>query len=249
MDKTNQEILRQELFALRDEKYRDFHARLIPTVAKETILGIRTPQLRRFAKEYGKCAAAADFLKDLPHDYYEENNLHAFLIEQIKDYNQCIAALDAFLPFVDNWATCDLMRPKAFAKHLPQLILEIPRWMASDRVYTVRFGIEMLMTYYLDSAFLPEYLSLVAKVSLKDYYVEMMVAWYFATALAKQWPFAVTYLTQKKLSPFVHQKTIQKAVESFRITPQQKAYLKTLRMPKNGQSSRGSGCILNEKQP
>lgn len=220
----------EQLFALQDLEYRDFHARLMPTIAKESIIGIRTPALRKLAKELHGTEEATEFLKSLPHKYYEENNLHAFLIERIKDYDACIYALNEFLPYVDNWATCDSLSPKVLGKHLPELLAQIPVWLASGRVYTVRFGIEQLMTWFLDEQFLPEYLQWVAAAPNQEYYVNMMVAWYFATALAKQYAHTLPYLTEKQLPQWVHNKTIQKAVESYRITAEQKAYLKTLRM-------------------
>ncbi len=192
--------------------------------------GIRTPELRKYAKTFSKTPEAAEFLKILPHRYYEENNLHGFLIESMRDYGQVIAALDAFLPYVDNWATCDLMRPKVFQKHLPELLEEIRRWMASDRTYTIRFGMEMLMTFYLDEAFRPEYLDWVAEVRSQEYYVNMMIAWYFATALAKQYGAALPYIENHRLEPWTHNKAIQKAIESYRITEEQKMYLRTLKV-------------------
>lgn len=223
------EKIRERLFEMQDLKYRDFQCRLMPTVEKEKVIGIRTPMLRAYAKELFKEPEAAEFLKSLPHKYYEENNLHGFLIEKIKDYEECVAAVDAFLPYVDNWATCDMMRPKVFKKHLPQLLEKIQEWIASDQTYTIRFGIEMLMTFYLDDAFDEEYLQMVAAVRSQEYYVNMMIAWYFATALAKQYKAALPYLEQRHLDVWTHNKTIQKAVESYRITDEQKAYLKTLK--------------------
>ncbi len=222
--------VQEQLFALQDLKYRDFQCKLMPTVPTETVIGIRTPELRKYAKTFSKTPEAAEFLKILPHRYYEENNLHGFLIESMRDYGQVIAALDAFLPYVDNWATCDLMRPKVFQKHLPELLEEIRRWMASDRTYTIRFGMEMLMTFYLDEAFRPEYLDWVAEVRSQEYYVNMMIAWYFATALAKQYGAALPYIENHRLEPWTHNKAIQKAIESYRITEEQKMYLRTLKV-------------------
>ena len=222
--------VQEQLFALQDLKYRDFQCKLMPTVPTETVIGIRTPELRKYAKTFSKTPEAAEFLKILPHRYYEENNLHGFLIESMRDYGQVIAALDAFLPYVDNWATCDLMRPKVFQKHLPELLEEIRRWMASDRTYTSRFGMEMLMTFYLDEAFRPEYLDWVAEVRSQEYYVNMMIAWYFATALAKQYGAALPYIENHRLEPWTHNKAIQKAIESYRITEEQKMYLRTLKV-------------------
>ena len=217
------------LFELQDLKYRDFHAKLMPTVNKEKIIGVRTPALRVFAKKYGKTDEAKEYLQILPHQYYEENNLHGLLIEQIKDYDTCLEELERFLPYIDNWATCDIPRPKCFAKHKTELLPVIKEWVASGNTYTIRYGIGTLMSFYLDEDFKPEYIELVASVQSEEYYVNMMIAWYLATALAKQWDATIPYLEERKLSPWVHRKTIQKAVESYRITEEQKVYLKTLR--------------------
>lgn len=217
------------LFELQDLKYRDFHSRLIPTVSKDLIIGVRTPALRKLAKEIKNSEAAKAFLVVLPHKYYEENNLHAFLIEEIRDYDECILQLNRFLPFVDNWATCDMMRPKIFKKHLPELLAEIKKWLESDDTYTVRFGIECLMCYYLDDNFSPEYPEIISKIRSDEYYIKMMQAWYFATALAKRYGEIVPYIEQNRLDADTHNKTIQKAIESYRITDEQKSYLKTLK--------------------
>ena len=225
-----EQTVQARLFELQDVKYRDFQCRLMPTVDPDTVIGVRTPELRKFAKAFGKEPEAAEFLSILPHQYYEENNLHGFLIETMKDYDRVIAALDAFLPYVDNWATCDLMSPKIFKKHLPKLREQIRVWMASRHPYTVRFGMEMLMTFYLDEAFLPEYLDWVAGVQSEEYYVRMMVAWFFATALAKQYDAALPYLREHRLEPWTHNKAIQKAIESYRITEEQKVYLRGLKV-------------------
>lgn len=221
--------LQQELFALRDLKYLNFHARLIPTVPKEKIIGIRTPQLRLFAAEFCRRPECQSFLAALPHDYYEENNLHAFCIEKIKDFESCLAALNAFLPYVNNWATCDSMRPKVLAQNKGRLLEEIQRWLSSGQVYTVRYGIVSLMTWFLEEDFSKNQLDWVANVPGQDHYIQMAVAWYFATALAKQWEAALPYLQQNKLPLWQHRKTVQKAVESYRLTEEQKAYLKTLK--------------------
>ena len=227
--------LHDQLFALQDLEYRAFHSRLMPTVDPETIIGVRTPELRKLARGFAREPEAAAFLQTLPHRYYEENNLHGFLIETIKDFDQCIGALDAFLPYVDNWATCDLMSPKVLKQDLPRLLTHIRRWMASGHVYTIRFGMEMLMRYYLDEAFRPEYLDWVAAVHSEEYYVNMMIAWFFAEALAKQYDAALPYLLKHRLDVWTHNKAIQKARESYRITPEQKAYLKTLKSrPEDG---------------
>lgn len=225
-----EQLVQERLFAMQDPQYQAFQRRLMPTVDPETVIGIRTPELRKFARAFAKTPEAAEFLKRLPHNYYEENNLHGFLIEAMKDYGQAVAALDAFLPYVDNWATCDLMRPKVFQKHLPELLADIRRWMASDQTYTIRFGIEMLMTFYLDGQFRPEYLDWVAAVESREYYVNMMIAWYFATALAKRYGDTLPYIENRRLDPWTHNKAIQKALESYRITDEQKAYLRTLKV-------------------
>lgn len=216
------------LFALQDEKYRDFQARLMPTVPYERVIGVRTPALRSLAKELVGTPQAEAFMRELPHRYYEENNLHAFLIESIRPFDACVRALDAFLPYVDNWATCDCMNPKVLGKHKQELYPHILRWLADGRLYTVRFAIGLLMRYYLDADFSPEQLALVAAIDSEEYYLKMMVAWYFATALAKQYGAALPYLLERRLPPWTHKKTICKAIESYRITDEKKAYLRTL---------------------
>ena len=221
--------IQKKLFKMQDLGYRDFHSKLMPTIDKETIIGVRVPILRRLAKELFKNGEYMYFLNDLPHKYYEENNLHSLLIMQIKSYDECLAETERFLPYVDNWATCDTLRPKVFKTHLSQLLPEINLWINSGEVYTVRFGIEMLMCHYLDDKFKTEYADLVASVKSEEYYVNMMVAWYFATALAKQYNSILPYIEKDILPIWVHNKTIQKAVESYRITKEQKAYLKTLK--------------------
>ena len=214
---------------MQDLDYRDFHARLIPNIDKDHIIGVRTPELRKFAKEFAKTEEAMEFLKELPHKYYEENNLHGFILETMKDYQQCVSAVGEFLPYVDNWATCDLMSPKICRKNLDDLLEHIKIWITAKDTYTVRFGIEMLMKYYLDEAFRPEYADMVANVISDEYYVNMMIAWYFATALAKQYEKIVPYIEDRRLEKWTHNKAIQKAVESRRITEEQKTYLKTYR--------------------
>jgi len=221
--------IREELFNLQDLKYKEFQSRLMPTVEADAIIGVRTPALRALAGKISKTEEAGEFLKILPHQYYEENNLHAFLIEKIKDYDICIQELDRFLPYVNNWATCDCMAPKVLKKHLPELLDKIREWMASDETYTVRYGIGLLMRFYLDEAFDETYLQMVAAVRSEEYYINMMIAWYFATALAKQYEVTLPYVEEQKLDVWVHNKTIQKAVESYRITSEQKIYLKTLK--------------------
>ena len=221
--------LTERLFALADEGYRQFQIPLIPTVEPTRVIGVRTPILRKLAKEMAGSAEAEAFLRDLPHTYYEENNLHAFLVEQMGDYDACIAAIDAFLPYVDNWSTCDGWSPKVVKKHPEELLGKIREWMASDLPYTVRFGIGMLQRYFLDERFDAAYLEWVAAIDREEYYVRMMVAWYFATALAKQYAATVPYIEEGRLPLWTHNKAIQKAVESYRVTAEQKIYLKTLK--------------------
>lgn len=222
--------LQKQLFELQDLKYRDFHSKLLPGIDKEKIIGIRTPQLRKFAKEFAKTEEVVLFLQELPHTYYEENNLHMMLVSWMKDYGACLKEVRRFLPYIDNWATCDLPLPKCFEKHKTELLPEIQSWIMDTHTYTIRYGIGVLMRLYLDEAFLPEFPELVAQVRSEEYYVNMMIAWYMSTALAKQWETIIPYIEQKKLPEWVHRKTIQKAVESYRITPEQKAYLKTFRL-------------------
>ena len=221
--------IQKRLFELRDEKYAEFQLKLTPGVTKESVIGIRVPVLRKFAKELIKDPAHKAFLSKLPHEYYDENMLHGLLVSEIKDYYACIAELDRFLPYVDNWAVCDIMSPKALAKRKDELIVKIREWAKSKEVYTCRFGLETLMTHFLDKDFKPEYLEIAAKVKSDEYYVNMMIAWFFATALAKQWDTAIPYIEDRRFSDWVHKKTIQKAVESFRVTDAQKEYLKTFR--------------------
>lgn len=219
----------EKLFSLQDIKYREFHSRLMPGIDSERIIGIRIPELRRLAKELINNGEAEAFVKKLPHFYYEENNLHAFIIEQIKDYDVLISELDRFLPFVDNWATCDSLRPKLFAKNTDRLLNDAYRWMNSPHEYTVRFGIEIMMLYFLDGNFKKAYPERIAEIKSDKYYINMMISWYFATALAKQWDSVIPFIENNKLSVWVNNKTIQKAAESFRITPEQKKYLSTFR--------------------
>lgn len=224
-----EDVIRGRLFELQDAGYRAFQCKLIPTVDPETVIGVRTPQLRKLARELAKTPEAAEFMRLLPHRYYDENNLHGLLIATIRDYDTALAATEAFLPYIDNWATCDIISPKVFARHLPELLPRIEAWLQSDHTYTVRFGIEMLMSFYLDQAFRPELPELVAGVRQEDYYVRMMIAWYFATALAKQYDAALTLIEQQRLEPWTHNKAIQKAIESYRVSDEQKAYLRTLK--------------------
>lgn len=218
----------EQLFELQDLEYKTFHSKLMPTISKDVIIGVRTPVLRKLAKQLAGTAGAEAFLKQLPHHYYEENNLHGFLLEAIRNFDACIAALNEFLPYVDNWATCDMMSPKVLKSDLTKLYEWVKIWIASGDTYSIRFGVNMLMKYYLDEAFLPEYPALVASICSEEYYVKMVVAWYFATALAKQYDAVLPYLTEHRLDVWTHNKTIQKAVESYRITPEQKAYLKNI---------------------
>jgi len=224
------DTITEQLLALQDLEYKRFHSKLMPTVDPEVIIGVRTPELRRLTKELKGSAEAEAFLKELPHHYYEENNLHGFLIEAIQDFDACITALNEFLPCVDNWATCDMMSPKALKKNLPGLYEWVKIWIASGNTYTVRFGVNMLMKYYLEEAFLPEYPELVASIQSEEYYIKMVVAWYFATALAKQYDVVLPYLEEKRLERWTHNKTIQKAIESYRVTTEQKSYLKQLKI-------------------
>lgn len=221
--------IQKHLFELQDLSFKKFHCALIPTVDPDTVIGVRTPLLRKFARSLDGEPEAEDFLLDLPHSYYEENNLHGFLIEACRDYRRAVELTDQFLPYVNNWATCDLMRPKIFGKHLTEFLPEIQRWIASSETYTVRFGIGMLMNFYLEEAFDPAYLSMVSALRSDQYYVNMMTAWFFATALAKQYRAALPYLQKHALDPWTHNKTIQKALESYRISAEEKAYLRTLK--------------------
>lgn len=224
-----EKYIRDRLFEMQDLRYRDFHAKLMPTVSKDLIIGVRTPDLRKFAKEISKTAYAESFMDILPHKYYEENNLHAFLIESIGNYDKCIEYLNRFLPYVDNWATCDMLRPKIFKMHLSELLSQIKIWIKSNDTYTVRFAIEMLMCFYLDDNFSTQYSDMVAEIHSDEYYVRMIQAWYFATALAKQYNAIIPYLELHKLDADTHNKTIQKAIESYRIPNECKSYLRTLK--------------------
>lgn len=217
------------LFELADEKYADFQAKLTPGVDRELFIGVRVPAARKLAKELYKSGDFEAFLTELPHKYYDENMLHGLILSEFKDYDECVEQVDMFLPYVDNWAVCDIMSPKCFKKNKDRLIGKIIEWSESNLVYTSRFGMGMLMTHFLDDDFRQEYLDIPARVKLDDYYAKMMVAWFFATALAKQWDAAIPYIENNALEPWIHNKTIQKARESNRITPQQKDYLKTLK--------------------
>lgn len=219
----------EELFALQDVAYADFQAKLTPNIPRERFIGVRVPEARKLAKRLAQEPEAAIFLRDLPHTYYDENILHSLLLSEMKDYDACVAAVDAFLPYVDNWAVCDILSPKIFKKHKAALLEKIKEWSASKKTYTCRFGIEMLLSHFLDEDFKPAYLEIPASVHREEYYVRMMMAWFFATALAKQWDATIDYLEDCRLDPWTHNKTIQKARESGRITPKQKEYLKTLK--------------------
>ena len=221
--------LQRSLFELQDLKYRDFQSKLLPKTEKEKIIGVRTPILRKFAKEFAQTKEAQKFLQELPHQYYEENNLHLMLVTQICDYKKCLKEVTQFLPYIDNWATCDLPLPKCFEKHKAELIVDVKNWIASNDTYTIRYGIGVLLRLYLAEDFKDEYPKLVSAVISDEYYVNMMIAWYFATALAKQWEAVIGYLKDRKLTEWVHRKTIQKAIESNRITEEQKAELRGLR--------------------
>ena len=224
------EEIRQSLFELQDIKYRDFQAKLIPGKDTEMMIGVRTPELRKLAKQMLKREDIREFLRDLPHRYFDEDQLHAFIVSGIKEYGKCMEELMRFLPFVDNWATCDQMSPGVFKKHKPELLAEIREWLGSEHTYTVRFGIGMLMQHFLDEDFDPAYPELVAGVHSEEYYVNMMIAWYFATALAKQYDAVLPFIEGRRLDPWTHNKTIRKAVESYRITDEQKEYLRSLKV-------------------
>ncbi|MCR5604959.1 MAG: DNA alkylation repair protein [Lachnospiraceae bacterium] len=212
-----------------NEKYRDFQSRLVPNISKETILGVKTPDMRKIAKEINGTKEAEEFLADLPHKYYEENLVHFFLIAMIRDFDECVKAVEIFLPYVDCWPVCDQSSPKVFSKNHEKLLPLIQRWIHSQHVYTVRFGIRMLMNEFLGEDFRPEYLEWVANVNGNDYYIKMMIAWYFATALAKKYDESVIYIEDRRLDPWTHKKAIQKAIESYRVSDEHKEYLKGLR--------------------
>lgn len=222
--------IQEHLFALGDEGYREFSAKLTPNIAIEKIIGVRTPALRAYAKEIAGTDEAREFLCALPHEYYDENNLHGFLIERMKDFDETVEALDRFLPYVDNWATCDLCSPKVFKKHHDELLPHIERWLDSGETYAVRFGIGMLLSNYLDEHFLISHLERIASIRSDEYYINMMIAWYFATALAKRYEAVLPCIEGRMLDVWTHNKAIQKAVESRRITPAQKEYLKGLKI-------------------
>ena len=224
--------IQKELFSLQDKEYMRFLSKLTPNISEDTIIGVRIPEIRKLAKKLVKNNEYEDFLKELPHKYYDENLLHGAIISENKDFENCIELLDSFLPFVDNWAVCDTISPKIFKNHKKELIEKIKEWSQSDKTYTCRFGVEMLMTHFLDEDFKKEYLEMVANIHSEEYYVKMVIAWFFATALAKQWDYAVIYLENNRLDVWVHNKTIQKARESLRISLEKKEYLKKLKRGK-----------------
>ncbi len=221
--------IRKELKKLQDKGYREMQVTIIPTVDADSIIGVRTPALRQLAKEFAKREDISEFLSDLPHKFFEENQLHAFILSGMKDAESCIRLVDEFLPYVDNWATCDQMSPKVFKKHKQLLLEYVDKWIRSEHTYVKRFAIGMLMEHFLDEDFKTSYLTKVSKIRSEEYYVNMMIAWYFATALAKQYEDTLPFIEKQKLDKWTHNKSIQKAVESYRITPEQKEYLKTLK--------------------
>lgn len=222
--------LQKQLFSLKDEKYRNFNSKLIPTVDKDKIIGIRTPALRRFAKDFLRSDKCEQFIKSLPHEYYEENNLHGLYIQKIRNFDECIKALNEYLPFVDNWASCDLLNPPALKKNPEALLCHIRAWLKSEHTYTVRYGVKCLMDNFLEDNFTDEILRLVCETTHGDYYVKMVQAWFFATALAKQYDATLPYITEKRLDIWVHNKAIQKSVESYRISESVKNELKKLKI-------------------
>lgn len=224
--------LQKRLFELQDKSYKEFNSKLIPTVDPDTVIGIRTPDMRKFVKQFAKEPQAKEFMKELPHKYYDEYNVHAYLVSIIKDIDTAIAETERFLPYVNNWATCDTFAPKIFKKYPEKVYEKIKQWVKSDKTYTIRFGIEILMSNYLDELFKPEHPELVAAVHSEEYYVNMMIAWYFATALAKQYDAIMPYFEEFRLDTWVHNKAIQKCIESYRIDDDTKTYLRTLKIKK-----------------
>lgn len=217
--------IKEKLFKLQDKKYQELQSKIIPNIDSSTIIGVRTPEIKKLAKEVVK-GDYKPFLEELPHKYYDENQLHAFIISEIKDYDECIKYINKFLPYIDNWATCDTLIPKVFKKNPDKLIIEVKKWIKSKEDYTIRYGIGTLMRFYLNDEFKEDYLELVSKIKSNEYYVNMMIAWYYATALAKQYDKTIKYIENNKLDTWVHNKTIQKAIESYRITDKQKDYLR-----------------------
>lgn len=223
------EEIRKELLSMQDVKYRDFQSKLIPNVDKDYFIGIKTPELRKYAKELLKRDDVAEFFDDLPHKYFDENQVHAFAVSGMKDFDACMVEVEKFLPYVNNWATCDQFSPKVFKKHRKELLDYIKVWIKSKETYTVRFAIGMLMEHYLNEDFKEVYPKMVSKVKSDEYYVNMMIAWYFATALAKQYDAVIGYFEEGKLDKWVNNKSIQKACESYRVSDEHKAYLRTLK--------------------
>ena len=222
-------MILDELFKLQDIKYRDFQVKLFPTLNSEDFIGVRTPDLRKLAKDLVKNNNYISFLNELPHKYFDENQLHGFIISEIKDYDECLMYLNKFLPFIDNWATCDQTSPKVFKNKHDKLLKEVKKWIKSKKTYTIRFGIGMLMQYYLDENFQNNYLDLVCNIKSNEYYVNMMRAWFFATALAKQYDSTISLFENKSIDMWTHNKAIQKAIESYRISQDKKDYLKSLK--------------------
>ncbi len=232
-----QNEIREQLFRQQDKEFAAMQIKILPTVKADRIIGVRTPALRAFGKVLYRDENRDAFLADLPHAYFDEDQLHAFVISEEKDFDRCIRMVEAFLPYIDNWATCDQLSPKAFRKNPERLLPFIRKWIQAKEVYTVRFAIGMLMRYYLDDRFSLEYPEIVASVRSEEYYIRMMIAWYFATALAKQYDAVLPFLEKKTLEDWTHNKAIQKSLESYRITPEQKVYLKTLKVPARGKQA------------
>lgn len=217
------------LFEMQDTGYREFHLKLIPGTDPETVIGVRVPQLRKLAKKLYSDGEYEEFLSSLPHRYYDENMLHALVINQMRDFDEVSFHLDRFFPFVDNWAVCDSLKPRAFAGNKERLPAYIDGLLQSEHTYTVRFGLLMLMTHFLKEDFNPGILSRAADAGNGEYYTDMMKAWFFATALAVQWDEAVKYIEGNVLEQWVHNKAIQKSIESRRVTEEHKEYLRTMR--------------------
>lgn len=224
-----EKYVQDSLMKMSDEEYRVFQMNLIPNIIEQTVIGVRIPLLRRFAKKLIENEMAQEFMVSLPHKYYDENNLHVFLIEQMSDFDCVLHELERFLPYVDNWATCDLIRPYVFKRNTDKLIEHLRQWICSQSVYTVRFAICTLMNYFLDEAFELEQLDMVAGIESSDYYINMARSWYFAEALAAQYDSALPYLEQNKLDLWTHNKTIQKALDSKKISAETKVLLRKLK--------------------
>ena len=218
--------IKEKLFAMKEEKYGDFSASLMPDMPRERVIGVRIPKLRAFVKEIS--GNTSDFISSLPHYFFEENNLHAFIISSISDFDRCVSEVDRFLPYIDNWATCDSLRPPCFSKNKDKLLEYIYRWIRSDKVYTVRFAIEMLMVHYLEDDYSDDYAKLVASVRSEEYYVNMMIGWYFATALTKRWDSVIYFIEESLISPVARKMAIRKGIESLAIPKERKAYLREL---------------------